>query len=590
MLSRSWARARKLWRGSGEGRVGRQPTRPLALVYSVDEAPPPVVLVLSALQQVALMSNSLVYPIILGRAAGLSPDQLLNLVSLAMLGLAIATILICVRSRLIGCGYLCPAAYTQIYLGVSLSAVQLGGLPLMFGMTFLAGLMQLAIAPSLRRARALLPPEIAGLVIAITGLSLAIFGVRYSLGLQADNNIEPRALMVAAIVLITMVGLNVWTKGHLRVFCSILGIGVGYAASAALGLLPLSAAVPAGGLALLRLPRFDVMDWHFNARMLAPFAVVALAGTLHLMGNIATAQRINDVDWVRPNFGSLIGGLAGNGIASMIAALFGGLGINSYSSSIGLSIATGVTSRSIAYVIGIIFAVLALVPPAACVVATIPSPVIGAAVFFTGAFVFTNGLQMITGRLLDTRKIIVIGFSFSIAITADVYHDVFAQLPGAMQPVFGNALVLGTICAVLLNAVMRIGVHRHVTLQLAPGYLDRDAVGRFLAEQEPTGRHGPMSSRGRILALSSRWRCWADCPSDPRSTPDSMSSTWTFASTMPTPRWSLPSSGPARGRSWPARMASACSPAICCAAAPIASAAGPRASGPRSTCITIIRR
>ena len=52
----------------------------------------------------------------------------------------------------------------------------------MFGMTFLAGLMQLAIAPLLRRLRVLLPPEIAGLVIAIIGLSLAIFGVRYSLG------------------------------------------------------------------------------------------------------------------------------------------------------------------------------------------------------------------------------------------------------------------------------------------------------------------------------------------------------------------------------------------------------------------------
>jgi hypothetical protein len=47
------------------------------------------------------------------------------------------------------------------------------------------------------------------------GLSLAVLGVRYSLGLQADNSIEPRALMVAAIVLITMVGLNVWTKAPL---------------------------------------------------------------------------------------------------------------------------------------------------------------------------------------------------------------------------------------------------------------------------------------------------------------------------------------------------------------------------------------
>jgi xanthine permease XanP len=483
MRSPSWARVKRLLRDSGETHTARRPTRPPGLVYSVDETPPRFVLVIAALQQVALMSNSLVYPIILGRAAGLSADQLLNLVSLAMLGLGVATVLLCARTRLIGSGYLCPACYSQIYMGASLSAIQSGGLQLMFGMTFLAGLMQLSVAPLLRRVRVLLPPEIAGLVIAIVGLSLAIFGVRYSLGVGADGRIDPDALAVAGAALVTMVILNVWIKGHLRIFCSILGMAVGYAASAALGMLNLSAAVPAGGLALLRLPRFDVLDWQLNANMLVPFAVVAVAGALHLMGNISTAQRINDVDWVRPNFGSLTGGLAGNGIASMICALFGSMGVNSYSSSVGLSIATGITSRSLAYAIGIIFAVLAVLPPAAAVVATIPAPVVGASLFFTAAFVFSNGLQMITGRLLDSRKIIVIGFSFSMAIMTDVHHDLFVRLPAALQPIFSNALVLGTICAVLLNLVMRIGVRNRVLLRLPPGHLDRDAVGQFLSAQ-----------------------------------------------------------------------------------------------------------
>jgi NCS2 family nucleobase:cation symporter-2 len=400
-----------------------------------------------------------------------------------MLGLGVGTLLLCTRGRFIGCGYLCPAGYTQIFLSGSLPAMQVGGLKLMFGMTFLAGLMQVAIAPLLRRIRGLLPPEIAGLVIAIVGLSLALLGARYGLGIGAEGRIDPDALTVAGITLATMIILNVWTKGYLRIFCSILGMAVGYAASFALGLLHPSAAVPAGGLPLLRLPRFDVMDWDFNAGMLAPFAVVAIAGALHLMGNISTAQRINDTDWVRPNFGSLIGGLAGSGIATMVCALFGTMGINSYSSSIGLSIATGITSRSLAYAIGIIFAVLALLPPTAAVVATIPTPVIGASLFFTAAFVFTNGLQMITSRLLDARKIIVIGFSFSMAIMADVYHDVFATLPGAAQPILGNALVLGTVSAVVLNGVMRIGVRKRVTLRMAPGHLDRGAVERFLAAQ-----------------------------------------------------------------------------------------------------------
>src|SRR4029077_9807298 len=101
----------------------------------------------------------------------------------------------------------------------------------------------------------------------------------------------------------------------------------------------------------------------------------------------------NDADWVRPNFTSLSRGQVGNGVATIISAVIGSLGINSYSSSIGLSVATGIPSRSLAYIISIAFVLLSLVPAAAAAFATIPAPVIGAAMFFTAAFVFTSGLQ-----------------------------------------------------------------------------------------------------------------------------------------------------------------------------------------------------
>jgi NCS2 family nucleobase:cation symporter-2 len=474
---------RKLWLGWADIRGGRKPTRPLELLYSVDETPPRAVLILAALQHVALMSNSLVYPIILGREAHLSPEHLLDFVSLSMLALGVSTLLLCARTKLIGCGYLCPAAYTQIYLGPSLFAMQLGGLPLVFGMTAFAGILQLAMAPVLRRVRVLLPPEIAGLVIAIVGLSIAVLGVRYSLGVTPNGDVEPTDLVIAAVSLVTMVILNVWTKGYARMFCVLVGIAVGYGASAALGILDLLAAVPSEGLPLLRLPGFHFFEWRFDAALFAPFVIVALAGALHLMGNVSTAQRINDADWVRPNFGSLSRGLAGNGLASVICSLIGSLGVNSYSSSIGLSTATGITSRSVAYVIAIVFVLLALVPPAAAVFATIPAPVIGGALFFTAAFVFASGLQMITARLLDSRKIIVIGFSFAMAMIADIYHDVLAHAPVLLRPILDNALVLGTVCAVVLNLIMRIGVRKRVAIDFAAGHISRELVEQFLTEQ-----------------------------------------------------------------------------------------------------------
>src|SRR5882672_6575093 len=332
--------------------------RPPGLLYSVDETPPRTVFIVAGLQQVALISNSLLYPIILGREAHLSPEQLLDFVSLSMLALGMATLLLSAKSRFVGSGYLCPAGYTQFYLGPSLTAAHMGGLALAFGMTAIAGVLQTAIAPVLRRVRFLLPPEIAGLVIAVVGLSIAVLGVRYGLEGGANTGMTSKYLAILAFSLATMVILNIWTKGYLRMFCLLLGMVVGYAACAALGILDFFAIVPREGLPLLRFPSLHLLQWRFDASMLAPFAIIAIAGSLNLIANVSYAQRINDADWVRPSFTSLTGGMVGNGIASVISAVIGGMGINSYGPSVGLSAASGITSRSLAYVIAIAFALL----------------------------------------------------------------------------------------------------------------------------------------------------------------------------------------------------------------------------------------
>jgi len=63
-----------------------------------------------------------------------------------------------------------------------------------------------------------------------------------------------------------------------------------------------------------------------------------------------------------------------------------------------------------------------------------------------------------------------------------VYRDVFARLPDALQPVFGNSLVLGTTCAIVLNIVMRIGIREREALHLAPDTDARDMIEQFMSE------------------------------------------------------------------------------------------------------------
>ena len=154
-----------------------------------------------------------------------------------------------------------------------------------------------------------------------------------------------------------------------------------------------------------------------------------------------------------------------------------------YSPCIGLAAATGVTARKVAYAIGILLALGAFFPIAALKFVTVPDPIVGAILFFTAVFIFINGLQMITARMLDTRKTIVIGFSFAMLVLADAYKDVFATLPILLQPIFGSSLMLGTTCAVVLNAIMRIGVRQRerIRIEMKPDY--RDTVEQFLIAQ-----------------------------------------------------------------------------------------------------------
>ena len=459
-------------------------TRPPDLIYAADDHPPWAIVVVSAVQHIGLMAITLIFPIVIAREANLSPVQFLDLVSVSMFGLGVATIFFCIRSRFIGSGYLCVAAYTAIFLGPSLFALRQGGLALVFGMTVVGGVVQVAFAPLLRRFRALLPSEIAGLVIAVVGLSLAGLGVRYGLGISGQEpKINREYVAVAGISLATMSALNIWAKGYSRMFCVLIGMLVGYAVSAMLGMVDLAEIVPEGGLSVVRLPQLQHVGWAFDPVLVAPFAVAALAATLRAMGDVSNAQRINDADWVRPNFGSLAGGVSANGVGLVVCGLIGSCGINTYSSSIGLSGATGVTSRRLGYAVGVGFCALAFMPPTAVALASMPLPVMGAALFFTAAFVFTSGLQMITARMLDSRKTLVIGFSFAMAVVADLYHEALMGVPMVLQPIVGNSLVLGTVCAVGLNVIMRIGVRQRVSIELAPGGINREAVEQFLSVQ-----------------------------------------------------------------------------------------------------------
>lgn len=454
--------------------------RPDGFAYWLDDVPPLGVTLLSALQHISLLCSLLPIPLVVAREAGLSPAGTINLIAVAMLAIGVTAIVQALTRGPVGTGLLAPSSFSGAYLAPALLAVKSGGLALVFGMTIFAGLVEALLSRLLRHLRPFLPAEIAGFVVVLIGLNVGSLGIRYVLGIGAATPVLAAELVVSMVALCLMVGLNIWGRGTARLFCALIGMIGGYAAAALLGVLTSADLERVLAAPMFSLPHVGALGWSFDVALIVPFAIGAIAACLKTMGDLTVCQRINDADWVRPDLQGISRGTLANAIGTSFAGFVGTTGFTTSSSNIGLSGATGVTSRRVAYVTGALLIVLAFLPQFASLLAIMPRSLMGAMLMFVAAFIIVSGLQIVAARLLDVRRTFVIGLSLTVALAVDGAPAYFSALPAAVQPLVSSSLVAGLIVAIALNLVFRIGtrkVQRHV---VPPGVVDTIALGQFI--------------------------------------------------------------------------------------------------------------
>jgi len=467
--------------------------------YLPDDVPPLAVVVINALQYVAVTSCFLVFPLIIAREAGLPTSQTDNLVAWSMLALALGTTLQALPRGPIGSGYLAPSTLTAIFLGPALEAVHLGGLALMSGMTLFGGVVQSVFSRSLNALRKVLPPELAGVVIFLVGMSNGVVGLRYLL--QPDGGGPPGGpqWIVAGVTLGTMVAANVWSRGVLGLSCALFGMVAGYLVAIIVGVLPLAALAEVAALPLVAPPGVAQFGWAFDPTLILPFAIAAIANGLKAAGLLTASQRLLDANWVRPDLKPISRGVLADGITVAAAGAVSVFAVNISASSVGLTAATGVASRRVAFATSGFFVLFAFMPSVARFFALMPAPVVGATLVFTACAILKGGIEAIAARMYDTRKTLVVGLAILAGLAVEAFPAAFKALPEVLHPLTVSSLVFGTSVGFLLNLAFRIGLRKRETLAIDPAAPDVEAVARFI---EACGGH--WGAR-REVVLRAEW-------------------------------------------------------------------------------------
>jgi xanthine permease XanP len=459
--------------------------KPAQLLYGLEDRPPALVLLALGVQHVVVSSVGWIFVVVIVSAIGGSAAQAADVIRASMIASGVATILQARVRGPVGSGYLCPFSCGPAYIAASVQAGRAGGLPLIFAVTSVMGLFEAGLSRVITRLRALFPPEVTGLVVSMVGIELVGLACPRFAGFRPGQSVlDPRAVVVAVVTLAAMVGPTVWSSGRLRLYPVLLGLTAGYASAAALGVVTWEDLQPALAAPILGWPRIGTPAWSFNPTIVFAFMIASLSSILKSVGDLTLCQKINDADWTRTEMKPVGGGVLAGGISTGLAGLLGGFGQSTFSSNVGLSIATGATSRVIAWPCGLILVSVAFFPRLAGLFAVMPQPVIGAILVYVACFMILGGIQVLSSRMLDPRKTFVVGIALIFGLSVEMVPGLYADVPAALQPIFSSSLSLATVLVILLNVVMRIGVARRQKLELpARGADHPDAIFRFMNAQ-----------------------------------------------------------------------------------------------------------
>lgn len=277
----------------------------------------------------------------------------------------------------------------------------------------------------------LFPATVVGPVIMIIGLSLASVAI----------DMAKTHWIIAIISLATAVIVVVFTRGLIKLIPIFIGIIVGYLAGFVFGVIDFT---PIKEAAWFSLPGFILPQFSWGAILyMVPVAVAPIiehVGDMYAIGGVAEKNFIEKPGLHRT--------LLGDGIATGIAGLVGGVPNTTYSEVTGAISLTKVTNPFVLRVSAVTAIVFSLIGKISGILKTIPQAVLGGIMLLLFGLIASVGIKTLIDSKTDMTKIrnqVIVSIVLTVGIGGAVISWGNFSLAG-----IGLAAVVG----ILLNLVL----------------------------------------------------------------------------------------------------------------------------------------
>ena len=317
-----------------------------------------------------------------------------------------------------------------------------------------------------KRVMRFFPPVVTGPIVISIGLILAS---------SAIANCQTNWL-IAVIAVVVIVVCNIWGRGMVKIVPILLGVVVSYAVAAVLGEVDFSgvAAAPWVGLPVvwdntvfaLFGPQFDSGLATTAIITIMPLAFATMIehiGDISAIGSTCERNYIADPGLHRT--------LLGDGLATILASLFGAPANTTYGENTGVLNLTRVFDPRVIRMAAVLAILLSFCPKFACLIGLMPAATIGGVSLILYGMISAVGVRNLVESAVDfssPRNVFVAALILVIAIGVKygANDDV------AIGAVHISGLALSALVGIILNAILPGGFGK--TLKIYPDKGDKD--------------------------------------------------------------------------------------------------------------------
>lgn len=396
----------------------------------------------------AMYSGSILVPIMIAGALGYSAEQLTYLISTDIFMCGVATLLQLQLNKYFGIGL-------PVVLGVAFQSVapliiigQSHGSGAMFGALIASGIYVVLIAGIFSKIANLFPSVVTGSVITTIGLTL----IPVAIGNMGNNVDKPTAqsLILAAVTVLIILLINIFTKGFIKSISILIGLIVGTGIAGAMGLVDLT---PVTQAPLVHVPTpfyFGAPKFEFSS-----IVMMCIIATVSLVESTGVYLALSDITKDEIDSTRLRNGYRAEGLAVLLGGIFNTFPYTGFSQNVGLVKLSGIKTRLPIYYAAGFLILLGLLPKFGALAQIIPSPVLGGAMLVMFGFVSVQGMQILARVDFEHSEhnflIAAISISAGVGLNGS---SLFNSLPTSLQMFFSNGIVMASLIAIVLNAIL----------------------------------------------------------------------------------------------------------------------------------------